>query len=440
MHTTIQIVEKHNAVADINDLIERSSSQVPALKERRKKAFESFSNQPLPNRKIEHWKYNETSFLSNERFELSSENSSTPIETNLDQLLKNDDATICVFIDGRLSTQLSSDDLQSNVKITPFTKANSDQIDIISSCLDQSHSKSNLLVQLNMAVCNDGFLIEIEENKTLKKPIYIIHKSLSSLSQQLTTGQLIVYCGKNSRSEIIEQFQSELENKGSLATQESILYLSEDSQCDHYRLNLESSSTRHASRVLTLLDEKSELNSFYFTNGCQFHRTDIDVIHQGEYSRSNLTGIYLPAAENKIDYHTNIEHRVPHCTSRETFRGIIDDSAEATFSGKIHIFKDAQKSDAQLSNKNLLLTNQAVINTKPELEIYADDVVCAHGATVAKIDEKAVYYLQTRGIDKKTANRMLSIGFINQLIEKFENLDVKQFVERQVQLCLTDNK
>jgi Fe-S cluster assembly protein SufD len=141
-----------------------------------------------------------------------------------------------------------------------------------------------------------------------------------------------------------------------------------------------------------------------------------------------LNGIYLPRGDEHVDYHTCIEHRVPHCTSSETFRGIIGDSATAVFNGRIHIHRDAQKTRAELSNRNLLTSVQAEVNTKPELEIYADDVQCAHGATVAQLDEMSLHYLRTRGVARAEAQVMLSFGFINEVIDTVRCETLREFL------------
>ena len=141
-----------------------------------------------------------------------------------------------------------------------------------------------------------------------------------------------------------------------------------------------------------------------------------------------MKGVYLPQNKQLIDFHSNMEHKVANCTTNEVFRGIMADKSKAVFNGRIHIHPDAQKTLAELSNKNLLLSNEATINTKPELEIYADDVRCAHGATIAQLDEEARFYLQSRGISAAEADVMLSFGFINELLENLELEAVRDLI------------
>jgi len=402
-------------------------------------AYSNFVRQAMPSRKIEHWKYNDVSFLKDINFQLS-DNHVNKIKFDKSQQIF-DDAITCVFIDGCYSAADSNNINELDIRITRFLDANNQQIDNISEILNLSKQERNSLVQLNNALSSDGIYIEIETNKKISKPIYLLYINSNQSDNQLSNNQVVINCGQSSESLIIEHFITSDKidcSKSNLSLQQTIIHLEDQSHCEHYRLNLESKTCKQVSRCLSVLANHAKLNSFYYSNGSLLNKTDIDVYHQGVAAEAYLTGIYLPSDEQAIDYHTNVEHQVPHCQTRENFRGIVADASKATFNGKIHIFKDAQKSDAQLNNKNLLLTNRAEINTKPELEIYADDVVCAHGATIAKIDDKAIYYLQTRGIDKTRAKKMLSIGFINELLDQANNKVINQFLHQQVQACLSD--
>ena len=398
-------------------------------------AFDQYSNSVLPTRKTEHWKYNDMYFLSQSEYLLDDLNPKQE-QSNIDSLVENSIEIRLASGDYSLNT-----DALDDLSITPFSEANDVQRRLILENLESCQQNKNLLVNLNSALASNGLLVEIASGSTIEKPINIIHDSCSTDCATVRCNQVIIYCGENSHCQIIEQFRDDhtnsVDHTCDLMLQQTIISLAQNSQCNHHRLNLESSSIRQVSRSVTRLAKNSNYKGFYFSKGSLLNKTDIDIFHQGEHSKSQLTGIYLPSGEDCVDYHTNIEHQVANCNSREIFRGIIADSAKATFNGKIHIFKYAQKSDAQLNNKNLLLTNTAEVNTKPELEIYADDVVCAHGATVAKIDEQAIYYMQTRGIKTEDARRMLSHGFINELLEKIDNDEIKSSVSTVVLDALT---
>ncbi len=432
--------------SNIAEYINSRNTNTSWLNELQLNELSQFLQQPLPSRKIEHWKYNDLSFLQQANFSVVAESIDSEHQNTVTRLkseLNLTDAIFCVFVNGNYSQKLSNNISNDEISFCEFSDANQQQSKIMAESINSTRQNKNLFIQLNNALSSDGLLIEIANNKKIENPIILLQISDLKNKDLISTNQIIVNCNKKSESQILEiminadSVEKDKDSK-SLALQQTIINLQDNSQCHHYRLNNENQSQQQISRTVARLQKHARLSSFYYSHGSKLNRTDIDVYHQGQQSESNLTGIYLPSNENCIDYHTNLEHQVAHCDSREIFRGIIADKAKATFAGKIHIFRNAQKSDAQLSNKNLLLTNQAEINTKPELEIYADDVVCAHGATVAKIDNKAVYYLQTRGINKTRAKKMLSVGFINELLDKIKNDSIKKFVQQQVQSSLSD--
>ena len=387
-------------------------------------ALGAFKSMPIPTRKIEHWKYNDMSFLKAQSFELNT-NTFEDLAVSSSQIaLPN--AVEITFINGVLISNLSTLSLQAGITITSFDSLSNEQQQFI---IEQTEiDANNILDNLNTALCNNGVLIEVSKNSRIESPVFVRHITLDNGVAEITTNRVVVKQEVGSEFTLVELFDSQIEEDSTLALQQSLLSIGANAICNHYRLNLESEKAIQASKVESRLAQSATLNSFFLGLGSQLNRTDINVKHQGKGSHAALTGIYLPANEQAIDYHSNIEHQVAHCTSNEVFRGIIADEASATFNGKIHIFEDAQKSDAFLNNKNLLLTNRAEINTKPELEIYADDVKCAHGATVAQLDEKSVYYLQTRGIDRQKAKKMLSIAFIQELLNKVKLEELNNYL------------
>jgi len=406
----------------------------------------------LPTRKTEDWKYNDVFFLKNEQFQLNSNlinNDPVNIEeikkSILEQKSINHDylaeKNLLVFIDGNFCDTLSRISEKNKLTVTPSNKLTGDQIDEIRSIENQYGIEKNPLVSLVSLNYQKTSYIKIVENSQLEHPLYILHYATSTIKTTdnncLSINKLILNLSKGSESTIVEIFISEeskdTNHQAQLALQATLVNLGENANTDHHRFNLESVSHKQISNLSHLLNKNSTLNSFLYSNGSLLNKTDVKIINIGSGANSQTTGIYLPSGQQNIDYHTCIEHRVPHCNSREIFRGIIADKAKATFNGKIHIFKDAQKSDAQLSNKNLLLTNTAEINTKPELEIYAHDVICAHGATVAKIDDASIFYLKSRGISDSKARAMISIGFINELLTYVKNDSINNMLTQLIQ-------
>jgi Fe-S cluster assembly protein SufD len=230
--------------------------------------------------------------------------------------------------------------------------------------------------------------------------------------------RLLVVVEQGAEATLVEQFVTTAESQNVFANNLTEIELAPNAKLEHYRLHLEEENTIHIGAMHAAIASDARLDSFHLGLGGKIKRVDIVVNHIGRGSECELNGIYLPVRSQHIDYHTSIEHREPHGTTRETFRGIVADKAKAVFNGRIHIHRDAQKVSAELHNMNLLTSHEAEVDTKPELEIYADDVTCAHGATVAQIDEKLLYYMQSRGISLAEAEIMLSFGFINELINE----------------------
>ena len=201
----------------------------------------------------------------------------------------------------------------------------------------------------------------------------------------------------------------------------------------HYRINLEQEELIHIGGVHVDLWRDARYSGFTLAEGSVLKRIDYQLNHRGQGADAKLNGVYLPRNNQLIDYHTNVEHAVPHCTTSEVFRGIIGDSARAVFNGRIHIHQDAQKTLAEMSNRNLLTSDKAEVDTKPELEIYADDVKCAHGATISQLDATAMYYLQSRGLSAAQARTMLSLGFINELLLELPQEAIRDYLQQHLQ-------
>ncbi len=266
---------------------------------------------------------------------------------------------------------------------------------------------------LNQSLLIEGYWLKIQKGTQVEQPIHL--NFISGGANAVVSSQVLVDVGQGAQVTVAETFTC-APNSISLTNANTALFVGENAKLTHYHLLLEEGDVRHIGRVTGSLARFANLNSFHMAVGGVLKRKNIVFRHQGEGAELSLNGVYLPKGNEVIDYHTTLEHEVPNCHSSEVFRGIIADSAKAVFNGRIHIHKDAQKSVAEMNNRNLLLSDQAEIDTKPELEIYADDVRCAHGATIAQLDKSLLFYFQARGISRKEAEIMLSFGFINELL------------------------
>lgn len=369
-----------------------------------------------PTRKTEHWKYASLrAFSENDYFGGASPQAQS-INSDLYQIHGLNSVSL-VFVDGVFHKELSSDRFPLNAEITLFSEAQGQHQEIIEKHLGSAIDlDKNIFARFNTAELNEGLLIHIKRDQKIDQPIQIVHVSTQGEAAFTSQQRVLVVAERHSESTVLEHFVSTEASQNSFTNTATEMVLKEGAKVNHYRLNLEQEDIVHVGNVSVNLRANATLNSFVLGLGSKLKRIDFKVNHQGSGAHCEMAGVYLPKNKQQIDYHTCIDHAVPHCTSNEVFRGIMADESKAVFNGRIHIHPDAQKTFAEMSNRNLLLSDKAEINTKPELEIYADDVRCAHGATVSQIEEKALYYMQSRGISRKEAEVMLSFGFINELI------------------------
>lgn len=384
------------------------------LESLRSKAAADWLAQPWPTRKTEHWKYTPLQGLQKTVLHTWGSSSQPLLDKTLQEELIPLDAFRLVFINGVLDEKSSSNLPEFVVR---FSRADAAQQALIEKYLGKIvESERHLFATLSNAWLDDGVLIHVPRNQRLEKPVYVVNivTAVAAANNQ----RLLVVLDENSQAEIIEHYFSTTDVQNGFANALTEIHLGDGANLHHYRLNLEEEHAQHIGAVHVDLQRNARLRGFALALGSSLMRVDYQLNHRGQGAELDLQGIYLPRNQQVVDYHTNICHWVPHCTSNEVFRGIVGDSAQAIFNGRIYIHQDAQKTLAELSNKNLLTSNKAEVNTKPELEIYADDVKCAHGATISQLNSNARYYLQSRGLSRAEADVMLSFGFINELLEQ----------------------
>jgi len=370
---------------------------------------------PMPTRKTEQWKYTSLQSLQT-GYAAPSDGAMELADAGIE--LPRFDAYRMVFINGHFCPEHSDAEMPSGVSIVRFADADVTQAERIRHHLGTAVGREQpLFTALNDASLAEGVFIDIDAGTQLEQPLHVIWLSGNQGEAFSINQRLLVLCGESSSGSVIEHFAGARGEQQSFTNGVTELLLESGASLNHYRLHLEEARALHIGRVHARLGERSTLNTFHMALGSVLKRIDLVVDHVGQGAHCEANGVYLPRGQEHIDYHTCMEHRVPNCTSSETFRGIVGGEATAVFNGRIHIHAKAQKTKAELSNRNLLTSNRAEVNTKPELEIYADDVQCAHGATVAQLDDMSLHYLRSRGVSRVDALMMLSTGFINEVID-----------------------
>lgn len=386
-----------------------------------------------PTRKTEHWKYTSLRPLEQGAYLQNAGVLPSPeVQDSLNGLVQIADLDTyrLVFVNGHYSAVLSqAQNLPKGVDLVTFAEASAEQLTQLQLYMGSVvENDRHMFAALNDLQLHDGVFLRVGKNVTLDKPVQVVVVTTPQAEAFHAPQRLLVVLEPNASATVIEQFVSDTQQQNSFVHSVTELCLLDGARCEHYRFHLEEQESLHLGGVHASLGCNAQLQSFHLALGSTLKRIDVVINHNGAGAHCQLNGVYLPRLNQHVDYHTCIEHRVPHCTTSEIFRGIIADSARAVFNGRIHIHPGAQKTSAQLSNKNLLTSDKAEIDTKPELEIYADDVQCSHGATVAQLDETALHYFLTRGISRKEAEAMLSFGFINELITGLPTPAVTQYL------------
>lgn len=380
-----------------------------------------------PNRKTEDWKYTTLAPLTQSDYLRFGAGDSNGFDASLVEI-PGLECQRLVFVNGEIAPELCQlkQSCNSNTMVR-FSDADSKQQQLIAEHIGTvAATDRNPFVALNGSWLDDGVLFHVTEDEPL--PLHIVHLTRPGVQPFSVRQRLLVVVGANANATVIEHFASSAESQSCFVNGVSEFKLDVGARLSHYRLQLEQQDVIHIGGMYTRLQRDASLDCFILGLGSQLKRLDLRVQHQGPGSDARINGVYLCKNSQHIDIHSTVEHEQPHGTTSEVVRGIVDDKARAVFNGRIHIHPDAQKSVAELSNRNLLLSDSAEVYTKPELEIYADDVLCAHGATVSQIEDMALYYLQSRGIDRKEAEVLLSFGFINELINNMGHEPLQQLL------------
>jgi Fe-S cluster assembly protein SufD len=383
----------------------------------RQQALAQLKADGWPARRSESWRFTPLTPVEKRKAKqaVQAENLPVPAIDNLN-------AIDLIFVDGVLVTQVNTLDVPAGMTITSLNTDDAATQQAISSVYGQVKPARHMFGLVNDALCQHGIFINVEANAKIDTPVRIVNMASQDVDAHT---RVVVKVAEGARATVIEQGFGDTE---SLTTAFAEYDLADDAHLEHYRFAMFTGKAKQLGGSHFNLHNRTTLNSTMVGYGSELSRLDVDIHHAGEFADAKMNAIYLLAEGELFDLHSTIEHAMPNGTTEENARGIVGDKARAVFNGRIHIHRDAQKTLAELNNRNLLLSRRGVINTKPELEIYADDVKCAHGATVAEIEEESLYYMLTRGISRSKALVMLNFGFIQELINDVPNAAVREWL------------
>ena len=391
----------------------------------RSEAIKQFEAIGFPNKKLENWKYTSLKNLLNTDYSVLPEINNVLEFKNIRKYLIDDiDSYKIIFVDGKYCSHLSE------------TTHEGMDICILSAALTQS--KYELIIEnyfnkialkdgitsLNTAFSNEGAFIHIPKNKFVEKPIQIIHFSTGNEASLMFQPRNMIVVDENSQVQIIERHQSLSENKV-FTNSVTEIYADKKSIIDYYKIQNDNLQASLIDNTYVNQQRNSSFSMHTFSFGNELVRNNLNISQNDEFIETTIKGVTIIGDKQHIDHNTLIQHNKPNCNSHQDYKGIYDNKSTGVFNGKIIVEKQAQKTNAFQSNNNVLLSDKATINAKPQLEIYADDVKCSHGCTVGQLDKNALFYLKSRGIPEKEATALLMYGFANNILESVKIPEIK---------------
>lgn len=418
------------------DLKEKLLSSFMAFEERvdvnadlhsvRTEAIKNFENKGFPSKKDEAWKYTSLNAVLKNNFSVFPKQENVLTHADVKKyFLHQIDTYKLVFIDGVFSSFLSStthDGIDICLMSSALTKPKYKEV--IDTYFNKIANLDDSLTSLNTAFANEGAFINIPKNKVADKPVEIMFLSTGNEAALMVQPRNLIIVGENAQVQIIERHQS-LNSNPVLTNSVTEIFAQERSITDYYKIQNDVLTANLVDNTYIAQKGHSNASVHTFSFGGNITRNNLNFYHQGERIESTLKGITIIGEKQLVDHYTLVQHATPNCESHQNYKGIFDGNATGVFNGKIYVEKEAQKTDAFQQNNNILVSEKATINAKPQLEIFADDVKCSHGCTVGQLDESAMFYMQSRGIPKKEAKALLMYAFSNEVIESIRIPELK---------------
>lgn len=404
---------------------------VPWLDELRGQAIARFAELGLPSPREEQWKYTRVTPIERRAFRPLGE-----FCIGLDQddiapyLFEDLDGHTLVFVNGQYAPQLSRPGVAENrLRVASLAHTLAEAPDEVEPYLARyADLGANGFAALSAAFMGEGAYIHLPRDRRLERPIHLVYLSTAVEGDVFIHPRNLIVAADGSEGRVIESYVGMGEGRH-LTNATTEVVLGANAAIEHIKLQHESSRAFHIAGLRVQQARSSRFTSHSLSFGGQLVRNDLCSLLDGEGAECTLNGLFVVGGRQHVDFHTTVEHARPHGTSREYYKGILDGRSHGVFNGRVHVHPGAQKTDSEQANQNLLLSRDAEVDTKPELEIYADDVKCSHGATVGQLDEEMLFYLRSRGIDASAARGLLTYGFAQDVIGRISLAPVRERLE-----------
>lgn len=386
----------------------------PNLVER---ALDVIHRTTVPTTRVEAWKYTRLAKITKQSYGVLDQSVSTIDAYSIDV-----NAVNIVFVNGYFQKSLSSTSLPIGLKIKSLTELTSDELEQVGKNVVLENELFNAI---NTVYSQDGIYIEIEKGQKIEQSIQLIH--ISTGSEVISNQRNVIVARESSEAHIIQSYFTE-NAAHTFVNHITEIFVDSNANLTIDKLQAEGENNHQiiTEQVEQAKDSTFTINTLTLNGGVV--RNNLTIAVNGQNCETNLNGAYLLKGNQHVDNHTVVDHLKANCNSNELYKGVIDEKATAVFNGKVFVRKDSQKINAFQSNGNVLLTDDATVNSKPELEIYADDVKCSHGSTTGQLDEESIFYLRARGLSERAARQLMVSAFVGDVFEKVENEHVMKFV------------
>jgi len=411
---------------NVEKTLKDEPTEIHHIRDNAKEYFKVFG---FPNKRMEDWRFTNIKPITEKEFEFAVGKQKTEKKVIKNFLIPKLNTNLIVLINGEYSVENSKIISESkNLFIGSLKDAMKTKKETIEKYLAKyADYKSDGFTALNTAFATDGAYIYIPSDCELKESVTILNILDSRKTKVIGQPRNLIVSEKNSTAHIIEEYYS-IGNNDGFSNVVTEIYLNENSNLQYYKIQNEELNAYHVGTTQIFQEKNSTFNSVTISWGGSVIRNNLNSYLNGENIDCSFKGLYYLSGSQHVDNHTLADHATPNCHSDELYKGILADESNGVFNGKIMVRQDAQKTNAYQMNKNILLSNTASINSKPQLEIYADDVKCSHGATTGQIDNEQLFYLKTRGIGEKEGKKLLLYAFANEIIEDIEIEELKNYL------------
>lgn len=427
-----------NITSDVASFIKRRMQTVSdPLK---KSALEIFEQTGLPAGKHEEYKYTPLTRELEKNFSFQ-QTATEPLNRDVTEyFIPELDANVLVFLNGVFAADLSAiHSPAAQISIQTLEKALGEKNAQATQHFNQHiNMKGDAFAAWNTADWKAGMFIQIPDNTVVSKPVVIYYINDATAGEVIATYRNLIVTGKNSEVTIVEKFNSS--GPGNHFTNlVNEVVVAENSRLDYYNIQNDKGNRYQFTQTEIYQKNHSRVNTFTFNLQGKLLRSNLHLIIDGEGIESHMYGLYLLTGSTLADNHTVVDHKKPHSLTNELYKGIMDENAKGVFNGKIFVRPQAQKTNAFQANRNILLSDKATVNTKPQLEIWADDVKCSHGCTTGQLDEEALFYLRTRGISKDAARAMMLYAFAGEITDKIGHTGIREYIDTAISERLNKN-